>query len=88
LQEIYSYIAFSLLAKTAAEELMLLIENVIMGLQIFPYIYQKMHIYGEERVYRRIVVHNYIILYTINEQYKEVHVIHIVYKRKNYLNIN
>lgn len=87
MQAIYNYIAVNLYARTAAVRLMVLIENVIMGLKVFPYIYQKTHIYSEEGIYRRIVIHNYIILYTINEQNKEVNIIHVVYKRKNYLDL-
>ena len=39
-----------------------------------------------ERKYRRMVVNNYIILYTIDEPKKIVYVAHIYYAGRNYLN--
>ena len=39
-----------------------------------------------ERKYRRMVVNNYVILYTIDEQKKIVYVAHIYYAGRNYLN--
>ena len=38
-----------------------------------------------ERQYRRMVVNNYVILYTIDEQEKIVYVAHIYYGGRNYL---
>ena len=39
-----------------------------------------------ERKYRRMLVNNYVILYTINEPEKIVYVAHIYYGGRNYLN--
>ena len=38
-----------------------------------------------ERQYRRLVVNNYVILYTIDEEEKIVYIAHIYYGRRNYL---
>ena len=37
-----------------------------------------------ERKYRRIVINNYVILYTIDKTEKNVYVSHIYYDRRNY----
>ena len=36
--------------------------------------------------YRKIVINNYIVLYTINENKKTVHIAHVYYASSNYLN--
>ncbi len=41
-----------------------------------------------ERQYRRMVINNYVILYTINEQEKKVYIAHIYYEGRNYLDID
>ena len=38
-----------------------------------------------ERQYRRLVVNNYVILYTIDEEEKIVYIAHIYYSGRNYL---
>ena len=38
-----------------------------------------------KREYRRIVIKNYIVIYTINEARKEVEIVHIYYDKNNYL---
>ena len=38
-----------------------------------------------ERQYRRLVVNNYVILYTIDEEQKIVYIAHIYYGGRNYL---
>lgn len=38
-----------------------------------------------ERQYRRMIVNNYIILYTIDEPKKIIYVAHIYYSKRNYL---
>ena len=38
-----------------------------------------------ERQYRRLVVNNYVILYTIDEEEKIVYIAHIYYGGRNYL---
>ena len=39
------------------------------------------------RVYHKIVVKNYIVLYTIDEENKKVFISHMFYSRRNYLYI-
>ena len=40
-----------------------------------------------DRVYHKMVVKNYIILYTIDEENKKVFISHMFYSRRNYLYI-
>ena len=50
-----------------------------------PKIYPKIEISNElQREYRRIIIKNYIILYTIEEENKRVFISHMYYRRKNY----
>ena len=38
-----------------------------------------------EMKYRRIVIKNYVVLYTIDEENKIVYISHMYYKKRNYL---
>ena len=84
---IYDYILSDLYADTAAEELMDLVEEKVQNLKYAPRIYAETGKIDElRRRYRRIVVKNYIILYTIDEHNNVVYVAHMYYGSKNYLN--
>ena len=51
-----------------------------------PQIHTKIEKYDSlKRIYRRIVIKNFIILYTIDEENKIVYVSHMYYGRRNYL---
>ena len=41
--------------------------------------------YLSEMKYRRIVIKNYVVLYTIDEEKKIVYISHMYYKKRNYL---
>lgn len=41
--------------------------------------------YGVERDYRRIVVDNFVVLYTVDIDIKKIYIVHIYYGGKNYL---
>lgn len=61
------------------------IDNVLL-LENSPQMYTKIEKTDRtERQYRRMVVNNYVILYTIDELEKIVYVVHIYYSRRNYL---
>ena len=84
---IYDYILSDLYADTAAEELMALVEEKVQNLKYAPRIYAEIEKIDElRRRYRRIVVNNYIILYTIDEDNDVVYVAHMYYGSSNYLN--
>lgn len=67
-----------------------LFEQIIQKLQqleYMPKIYAKIEKTDElGRRYRRIIIKQYIILYTIDEYKKQVYISHIFYKKNNYLN--
>ena len=88
LKEIYSYIAFTLLASTNAKNQVNRIRNTICSLDFMPsrnpiidwepWKSIKMH---------KISVDNFIIFYTVDEIHFIVTIIRIVYKGQNVLNI-
>ena len=85
INRIYEYLEFELYAENATKELMRNIEEKIQQLKETPKIYPKIEISNElQRVYRRIIIKNYIILYTIEEENKRVFISHMYYRRKNY----
>ena len=86
IDESYEYISKELCASKAAENLMLKINRKIVQLKYTP----KMHMEMEKcdktkRKYRKIVVNNYVILYTIDELLGTVYISHMYYSRRNYL---
>lgn len=88
IDHIYNYISENLYAENAAIELMRKIEEKIQKLKYAPKIHTEIEkINGLKRRYRRIVIKNFVILYTINEEEKIVYVSHIYYGRQNYLNL-
>ena len=90
MNEIYEYISYKLKEKEIAEKLILKVFERVLDLRESPRLYMKIgkfNIYnGLQRVYRRMIVDNYIILYTVNYESQEVFISHMFYKRKNYLN--
>ena len=84
--EIYDYISIKLNESLAAKRLFLKINNKISHLSKNPYIYSKAGKTDRlKREYRKIVIGNYIVLYTIDSNNKKVYISHIIYGRKNYL---
>lgn len=86
IREIYKYISENLVAKQAARDLMRKMKNTIMDLEESPKLYMKIEKKDRrKREFRRIVIDNYIILYTIDEEKKTVYISHMYYGRRNYL---
>ena len=89
MNKIYEYIAKELYAIKAAKNLGKKVNEEIYRLEHSPYLYQKINKTDEEgRLYRRIVVKNYIILYIVEEKEKEAYVSRMHYGRRNYLGNN
>lgn len=83
---IYEYIREDLDAENAAINLMKQVETEFDRLQRSPYIYAEIEQYDDlKRKYRRIVVKNYVLLYTIDELEHVVFVSHMYYGRRNYI---
>ena len=84
--EIYDYISIRLKESLAAKRLFLKINDKISHLSKNPYIYSKAgKIDKLKREYRKIVIGNYIVLYTLDFENKKVYISHIIYGRRNYL---
>lgn len=89
MNQIYNYIVQNLYAEKSAKELMQKIEEVIQKLKYAPKIYAKIEKLDElKRVYRRVIVKKYVILYTIDEEDNTVFVTHIYYGKRNYIDNN
>ena len=84
--EIYDYISIKLNESLAAKRLFDKINNKISHLSKNSYIYSKVGKTDRlKREYRKIVIGNYIVLYTIDSKNKKVYISHIIYGRRNYL---
>ena len=87
LEAIYEYIAKKLYAEPAANRLMEKIEQSFLNLKQNPYIWTKVCVKHHNDIYRRLIVDNYIALYDINEDNKQVIVYRVLYGGMNYLNV-
>ncbi len=86
IMQIYEYISKNLYSEEAAKRLMRKIKKRIMDLSINPRLYIELES-KNKRKFRRMVIDNYIILYTIDEENKKVFISHMFYARRNYLYI-
>ena len=86
IQQIYDYISKNLKEKEIADRFISKVYGRIEDLKIFPKMYMKIEKMDRlHNEYHRIVVNNYIVLYTVDELNQKVIISHIYYKRKNYL---
>lgn len=87
IRKIYNYIKEELYAEEAAQNLMIKIEEFTSNLSYAPRIYAEIDKYkGTDRIYRRMVINSYVILYTIDEENKKVYVSHMYYSGSDYIN--
>lgn len=83
---IYNYISNNLYASNSANKLMETIEEKIQNLKFMPKIYPVIKRYDKLSMeYRKILIDNYVIVYTISESAKVVYIVHIYYSGNNYL---
>ncbi len=86
IQQIYDYISKNLKEKEIADRFISKVYGRIEDVKIFPKMYMKIgkmdRLHNE---YHRLVVNNYIVLYTVDELNQKVFISHIYYKRRNYL---
>lgn len=86
--KIYYYIAKKLQQEEIAIKLFIRIYNMICNLKIFPRMYVKIDKYDKfKNQYHKIVIGNYIVLYTIDDKNKKIFISHIFYQRRNYLHL-
>lgn len=86
IDRIYSYITEDLYAENVAKKLMKKVEDAVQRLKYAPKIHKEIEKNDElKRIYRRIVIQNYVILYTIDEENCVVFVSHMYYQGRNYI---
>lgn len=86
MSEIYEYISNVLEENLAAKRIMTEVTDKILNLSETPELYMKIGKTDElKKEYHRIVVKNYVVLYTIDFEKSIVYISHVIYGRKNYL---
>lgn len=85
LETIYDYISRELFADSAAKKLMAKFDKKIMLLKQMPYSSPKC-MDGNlcRRGFRKLIVDNYVALYRVNDEIKEVLIFRIFYGRRDY----
>ncbi len=86
--EIYEYISNNLKEDNAAKQLMTEVTYRVLDLANAPELYMKIgKVDRLKREYHRMVVKNYVILYTIDFKKRKVYISRMIYGRRNYLNL-
>ncbi len=86
ISRIYEYITEDLCAENAAKRIMKKVEEEIQKLKYTPRMHQRIKKIDDlKRTYRRIVIKNYVLLYTIDEETRTVFISHMYYGGKNYI---
>lgn len=87
IKKIYEYIKYNFYLENTASSIMIEIEEKVNNLKRYPKMYNEVDKYKDMyRKYRKIVVKNYILLYTIDENNKKIYISHMYYGGSNYLN--
>ncbi len=85
---IYEYISNNLKEDNAAKQLMTEVTYRVLDLANAPELYMKIgKVDRLKRQYHRMVVKNYVILYTIDFEKRKVYISRMIYGRRNYLNL-
>lgn len=88
MNEIYEYIANNLKESNLAKLLITEITDRVLNLANEPELYMKIgKVDRLKREYHRMVVKNYVILYTIDFEKRKVYISNMIYGRRNYLNL-
>ena len=86
IDEIYEYISEKLVAENSAKKKKKKMRDAIMDLSESPNLYMKIEKKDKlKREYRRIVIDNFVVLYTVDESNKKVYIAHMYYGRRDYL---
>ena len=87
LKEIYDYISKSLMEENTADKLIDKIEKELLQLEYIPEWFSVIENYRKKDFeYRRLPINNYVAIYRIDKEKREVYIIRIVYGGRNYLN--
>ena len=85
LDEIYEYIFKNLKEPDIAENLIEQIKKNILDLEIFPYRWREVYVKPKNRLYRRLIVENFIVLYRVVEEKRHVVIFRVLYSKRDYL---
>lgn len=86
MNEIYEYISNNLKEDNVAKRLMTEVADKVLNLANEPKLYMKIgKVDRLKREYHRMVVKNYVILYTIDFEKRKVYISRMIYGRRNYL---
>ena len=85
LNEIYNYIFKNRKEPSIANKLLNKIEKGIFNLENSPYRCMEVHIKPRNRIYRRLVISNYVVLYRVVEEANQIVIFHILYGGRDYL---
>lgn len=85
LDSTFEYISHVLCADKAANELMKEIDDSIMNLKNMPYMYPECNEPLKSLGYRKIVVKNYILIYEVDDEKKNINLLRIFYGRSDYM---
>ena len=86
INEIYEYISEKLVAENSAKKLMRKMRDAVMDLSETPNLYMKIEKKDRnKREFRRMVIDNFVVLYTVDENSKKVYIANMHYGRRNYL---
>lgn len=87
LKEIYEYISNSLMEENIANKLIDKIENELLKLEYIPEGFNIIKTTGRNNFeYRRLPINNYVAIYRVNKEKKQVYIVRIFYGGRNYLN--
>lgn len=87
LKEIYDYISKSLMEENTADKLINKIEKELLQLEDIPEGFSVIENYRKKDFeYRKLPINNYVAIYRIDTEKREVYIIRIVYGGRNYLN--
>lgn len=86
--DIYEYISKNLVAKGAAKKLMRKMRDSVNQLAEFPNLYVKIGKTDKlKRDYHRMVINNYVVLYTVDDIQNKVYIAHMYHGKRNWLNL-
>lgn len=85
LEEIFEYIFYTLSAPISAKRLLKEIDDNIVKLKTFPYMCKALENKEiESYQYRKLIVKDFIIIYSVDEENKIVHLVRAFYGASNY----
>lgn len=85
--EIYSYISKNLKERNSATKLLSEVKEKINALAIAPELYIKVGKVNKlKQEYHRIIVKNYVVLYTVDYENHKIFISRMIYKKRNYFN--